>query len=56
MTSWKRTTFSINSEVIHVLNKVSRTELASKSKLVETLIRDWLKEHGYEISGSNGER
>lgn len=56
MESWSRTTLSIDREVLHVLNKVPRTEVPSKSKLVEQLIRTWLEKHGYSISGSDGVR
>ena len=56
MKRWVRTTLSIDSEVLHVLNKVPRADLPSKSKLVETLVKVWLKEHGYIVSGSSGER
>lgn len=55
MKDWRRTSFTIKSEVLHVLNKVPRTELPNKSRLVEGLLYEWLLEHGYQVSGSLGE-
>lgn len=55
MAKWIRTTFSLDAEVIHVLNKVPRNEIPNKSKFVEALVRLWLEKYGYEISGSIGD-
>lgn len=56
MEKWTRTSFSIKTEILHVLNKVPRSELPNKSLLVEILLCKWLKDRGYTISGSSEER
>ena len=49
---WKRVSFSISTEVVHVLDKMPRNEVPNKSVLVEQLLRGWLHDHDQTISGS----
>jgi metal-responsive CopG/Arc/MetJ family transcriptional regulator len=54
--SWARTSISIDKEVLHVLDKVPKTELVNRSRLIETFLREWLTMHGYKITGSIKQR